>query len=219
MENIISVKSLISKDERQQLYKMIYIGLSVYNRLLDENNELEKSQFFSEIKTKILNFNIKRQFEEDMLVKDFPFKIDIKEVNLFKCKALFAETPNARIKISSSPKPNKVFSGKKPPKYMLKEGELNSKYTRKIKIIMLENNNAKIEEEKCVFIVLGYGINNRKLSHLDFMIPEEDMKSLIDSFDGISEYYETVTLSKNDDSTEKRIIALKEEIKQVVNLK
>lgn len=217
MGNEITVQSLISKDEREQLYKILYIGITAYNRLLDENRHLEASQFFSEIKTRILNFTIKRQFEEDMLVKDFPFKIDIKDVNAFKSKALFVENSFTRIKIASTPKVNKFVTGSKIPKYMLRESQKNSRYTKKIRLFILKNNDVEIREEKEVFMILGYGIKNRDIEHLNFMIPEEDMKSTIDSFNAMNEYYETVMVTENDDYTEKKIVALKNEAKKLIN--
>lgn len=216
METNEIIDSLISKNEREKIYKIIYIGVSAYKRLWDDNKQLENSEFFSEIKTRILSFVIKRQFEKDLITKDFPFEVEIKNVNKFGNKALFLQNGLSKIKLSKTSKANKFQNSTKVPKYMLREAEINSKYQRQIKLFVLENNELEAREEKRTFMILGYGVNDRELSHIDFIIPDEYMKNSIEAFNALYEFRNTVKLSIGDEVTEKQIVALKDEAKKFI---
>lgn len=60
MEINEKIDKLIKKEERDSIYYILYIGVSAYKRLLEDNPELEKSKSFSEIRTRILSFVIKK---------------------------------------------------------------------------------------------------------------------------------------------------------------
>ena len=58
------------------MYKILYVGVSAYNRLINENRDLVVSKAFGEIKTRLLSFVVKRQFDKDLFPLDFPYKAD-----------------------------------------------------------------------------------------------------------------------------------------------
>ncbi|WP_034438791.1 hypothetical protein [Clostridium ihumii] len=215
MKTNFAVESLIKKDDREKIYKVIYIGVSVYNRLLKDNPQLEDSEFFSEIRSRVLNFFVKRQFEEDILSKDFPFKIEIKKINGFGNKALFLQNDFARMKISKN-KSNKLYNGNKISKYMLDEAKINSKHEKQIKLVILDNRELEVQQEKRTFVILSYGINGKEFDHIDFIIPNSDMKSSIETFNALDEFNETVKISAQDENVEKRIVELKDKAKKVI---
>jgi hypothetical protein len=216
MEINEKIDELIKKEERDSIYYILYIGVSAYKRLLEDYPELEKSKSFSEIRTRILSFVIKRQFEEDVLSMEFPFKVEIKDVNAFKSKALFLNNKLVRLKINKTAKRNTLHNSNKVSDYMLKEAEVNSKDEKQIKMLFFENNEAETGEEKHTFMILGYGVKGKEIDHLDFMIPSCDMKKVEETFNALDEYKQTILMDVNKEQTEKRIMLLKDEAKSLV---
>lgn len=211
MEVNEKIQKLIKKEERESLYYILYIGVSAYKRLLEGNPELAKSDSFAEIRTRILSFVIKRQFEEDILSMEFPFKVELKDVNAFKSKALFLNKKLVRLKVNKTVRRNKLHNSNKVSDYMLKEAEVNSKDKKQIKMLFFDDSAVEVGEEKHTFIILGYGIRDKEIDHLDFMIPSADMKVVEESFNGLDEYKQTILMDNNKDQTEKKIMSLKEE--------
>lgn len=216
MEINNEIDKLIERKERESIYYILYIGVSAYKRLLEDNPELEKSKSFSEIRTRILSFVIKRQFEEDVLSMEFPFKVEIKDVNKFKSKALFLNNKLARLKINRTARRNTLHNSNKASDYMLKEALVNSKDQKQIKMLFLENNKAEAGEEKHTFMILGYGVRGKEIDHLDFMIPGSHMEKVEETFNALDEYNQTILMDVNKEQTEKRIILLKDEAKALV---
>lgn len=216
MEANEKIDKLIKKEERDSIYYILYIGVSAYKRLLEGNPELEKSKSFSEIKTRILSFVIKRQFEEDILSMEFPFKAEIKDVNVFKSKALFLNNKSVRLKINKTTKRNTLHNSNKISDYMIKEAEVNSKDQKQTKMLFFDNNETEAGEETFTFMILGYGVKGRDIDHLDFMIPSYDMKKVEETFNALDEYNQTILMDVNKEQTEKRIMLLKDEAKALV---
>lgn len=216
MELNEKIEKLIKKEERENIYYILYIGVSAYKRLLEDNPELEKSDSFSEIGTRILNFVIKRQFEPDVLSMDFPFKVEIKDVNPFKAKALFLENKLIRMKVNKTLKRNKLHNSNKVSGYMLDEAKVNSKHQKQIKFLLFDNNETEIGEQKYTFMILGYGVRNKEIDHLDFMIPSCDMEKSEETFNALEEYQEIIRMGTNNEQTERQIMSLKEQAKKLV---
>lgn len=216
MEKDFRVESFIDKEERIKLYKIIYIGVSAYSRLLESNRELVKGPSFKEVKTRLLNFVIKRQFEDDVLALDFPYKVEFKDVNTFGNIALFLKDGNTKIQINKTSKANKLYNSTKPSGYMLKEARLNSISFKEIKLYIDADDEVKAKEDNRIFMILGYGIKNNKVDHLDFIIPDENIKKALDTFNGMQEYNELISGVTNDEITERKIVALKEEASRVI---
>lgn len=211
MRKIVNIESIINRADRENLYKVLYIGASAYSRFLKDYKELIKSESFSEIKTRLLNFFIKRQFEDDILALDFPYKAELKKVNNFNQRAIFLKNNKTKIQVNKTSKRNRFFNGIKPAQYMLKEARLNSIYSNEIKFFIDSDDEVKVKEDRRVFMILGYGIKGEQMDHLEFIIPNEYMDSAIDSFDGLDEYNEMIVGKVNDEVVEERIVALKEE--------
>ncbi|MCK3712619.1 Uncharacterised protein [Clostridioides difficile] len=216
MEKELEVKNLIKKDDRIKIYKILYIGVSAYKRLLGEMHGLSESKSFLEIKTRLLNFVIKRQFESDVLAIDFPFEVEFKSLNSFSNTALFLKNNSIRLKIGKTFKPGTLHNSNKASKYMLKEATVNSKYEKQIKFLLDESNNISIGEEEYIFSILGYGIKNEEIDHLDFIIPDSNMKGIIDHYDALEEYNEMININSDDENIESTIVALKDEAKRLI---
>ena len=215
MERNEKIEKLIKKEERENIYYILYIGLSAYKRLIEDNPELEKSQSFSEIRTRILSFVVKRQFESDVLSMDFPFKVEIKDVNPFKSKALFLENKLIRMKVNKTLEKNKLLNSNEVSKYMLEEAKVNSKHQKQVKFLIFDND-AEVGEEKYTFMILGYGVRDKEIDHLDFMIPSSDMKCSEETFNALEEYQQVIRMDTNNEQTERKIMFLKEEAKKLV---
>lgn len=207
----INIKNLISQTDRQSIYNVMYIGLSAYKRLLNENTDLVKSKSFCEIKTRLLNFIIKRQFEEDILGSSFPYKVELRKTNAFNNQALFLKNVKYKLQINKTRNADKCFNGTKPSKYMLKEAKLNSIYSREIKFFFDSDDLVTVKEDDRLYIVLGYGVNDTELSHLSFIIPNEKFDIIIDKFDAINEYNELIMNVDNDSEVEDKILKIKGE--------
>lgn len=216
MGNKVTVESIIDKNERLTLYNIIYIGVSAYKRLLKDNKELVNSASFKEIKTRLLNFVVKRQFEDDVLSLDFPYKVDFEEVNSFGNIALFLKNNKSKIQIQKTSKINKIYNSNKPAAYMLREAKANSTYSREIKFFIDSDDEIGIKEDNRVFVVLGYGVKGRELDHIEFTIPNANLQGFIDTFNAMDEYKKLTSEVINDEMTEKKIVALKEEALGVI---
>lgn len=206
-----NIKQLINRDERNSIYNVMYIGISAYKRLLSENSELVKSKSFSEIRTRLLNFIIKRQFEEDILGISFPFKVELRKTNTFNNQALFLKNSNYNLQVNKTKNADKCFNSIKPAKYMLKEARVNSIYSKEIKFFFDGIDDADIREDEKVYIVLGYGVSGDNLTHLSFIIPNEKFDIIIDKFNAINEYNELLMDLENDDDIEDKIMKIKQE--------
>jgi hypothetical protein len=147
---------------------------------------------------------------------DFPFKVEIKDVNLFKTKALFLENKLMRMKVNKTSKSNKLHNSNKVSVYMLEEAKVNSKYEKQVKFLMLDNNEVEIGESKHTFMILGYGVRNKEIDHLDFMIPNCDMKKSEETFNALEEYQQITRMSTKNEQTENKIMSLKEEAIKLV---
>lgn len=211
MGNELKIESLIKKEDRNKIYNVLYIGVSVYKRLLEDNEELINSKSFGEIKTRILSFVIKKQFEDYMSSLDFPYKIELKEVNNFGNKALFIRNNKVKIQINKTKKKGKMHNSNRPAMYMLNAAKQNSKYTREIKFFLDSDDKVEPKENNIVYIICGYGVREKLLDHLDFIIPEQNMNDIIDKFDALHEYNDLINDNNHDETVEKRIVALKEE--------
>ena len=116
MRENITIQSIISEEERNNIYKVLFIGVSAYSRILEENKDLISSKAFIEIKTRLLNFVIKRQFDEDMISYDFPYKVEFKDVNHFGNKALMLKNNIVKIHINKTTKQGYLYNSNNPLK-------------------------------------------------------------------------------------------------------
>ena len=215
MNSKIKVESIIKKEERESIYKIIFIGLSAYNRILDENSELVKSSSFSEIRTRLLSTVMKRQLEEDMLALDFPYEVEFKKTNNFGNRVAFLKNNRCKIQMNKMPKNNKLYNSNKPSKYMLKEAKSNSFYENQL--VFLLDSNSKIGTEK-VYVILGYRVNGKQLEYLTFHIPDKNMINSINYLDAINEYNDMVN-GNNNEIYEEKIVKLKKEAEKIIKIK
>ncbi|HBE9455802.1 TPA: hypothetical protein KNH78_002114 [Clostridioides difficile] len=218
MEERTLIEQLIQKDERIKIYKILHIGKSAFQRFIDESREFANSKSFVPIKTRVLNCLIKRQFESDVLAANFPFGVEFKNINRGKETALFLKKDKVRMNMRKINRKRILCNETKISKYMLAESSVNSKYEKQIKFLLEDEKNIHIGEDKHTFIILGYGIKDNEVVHLDFMIPDENMKYDTSYYNGLEEYKEVINTSVNDENIEKSIVELKEEIKKFVFL-
>ncbi len=216
MDSKITIDSIITEKERLKLYNIIYIGVSAYKRLVEDNRELVNSACFKEIKTRLLNFVIKRQFEEDVLALDFPYKVEFEEVNSFGTIALFLKDDKSKIQVKKTSKINKLYNSNKPSVYMLREAMVNSTYEKQIKFFIDSDDEVGAKEDNRIFVVLGYGVKGKEVDHIEFTIPQSNLKGYISTFNVLDEYRNLTSDVVNDETTEKRIVALKEEALRVI---
>lgn len=212
-----NVEAIISLEDRQTLYKILYVGVSAYNRLINENRDLVVSKAFGEIKTRLLSFVVKRQFDKDLFPLDFPYKADFEKVNHFGNVALFIKNDKAKIHINKTSKARKLYNSNKPSNYMLKEAKINSKYTNEIKFFTDKDDEVGVKEDSRVFMILGYGLKAEVIDHLDFLIPESNMRECLDVFDALDEYNKYIMDDIEEEEIESEIVALKDEALKFVN--
>lgn len=211
------VESIVKKEERESLYKILFIGLSTYNRILKENSKLLESKSFGELRSRLVRFLIKRQFEEDMLPEDFPYKAEFKKTNNFGNTVVFLKNSTSEIQINKIPKSNRLYNSNKPSRYMLEKAKLNSRYKKEITFFIDADDKVEIKENKRLYVVLGYKIADNKLEYLKFHIPDEYMETSLDCFDAINEYNNMINGDNVDKNVyEDKIIKLKNEAAKVI---
>ena len=99
---------------------------------------------------------------------------------------------------------------------MLREAKVNSTYSREIKFFIDSDDEIGIKEDNRVFVVLGYGVKGREIDHIEFTIPNANLQGFIDTFNAMDEYKKLTSEVINDEMTEKKIVALKEEALGVI---
>lgn len=77
-------------------------------------------------------------------------------------------------------------------------------------------NEAEVGEEQYTFMILGYGVRDKEIDHLDFMIPSSDIKCYEETFNALEEYQQVIRMDTNNEQTERKIMFLKEEAKRLV---
>lgn len=204
--------NIVSKEVRGSLYEILYVGITAYDRIVQEDEKLRKSSFFSNIKSRLLTFSIYRQFEKDMLGKSFPLKVEIKKVNNFGYNSLTLS--NKRAKISLATTHNSISLPSK-SKYRVKECANNYRFATQLKFNL--DQDSYNEEPAQVYIIIGFNIKEGLLNHLNLMIPDENMNSIINNFDLLDEYNQWITGTKDEPYIEKQIVAVKKEATKLIN--
>lgn len=224
MDNKINIKSIIGKEERESIYKVFFIGLSAYNRILTENRELVKSNAFSEIRSKLLGTVLKIQLEDQMLSLDFPYEIEFKKVSNFGNIAAFLKDDRCKIQFNKIPKSNKLYNSDKPSKYMIREAVANSiyddTYENQLCFSFGDVNGGQNIKNKYnkVYVILGYRVVGGDLEYLSFNIPDKNMKKSIDYLDVINEYNDMIS-GNNNEVYEEQIITIKKETEKIIKIK
>lgn len=203
--------NMIDNKFRSSIYQILYIGVTAYNSLLEDNKDIIKSYFFGNIKTRLLTFMIYRQFEGDMLGEDIPFKVDIKKVNNFGYNALNLKDNKVKVSLAKTLKqgnlPNKSV-------YRKKDSVNNFKYERQLKF-NFDEEKYPIQDAQAYFIV-GFGVKSEKLTHLNLLMPNSSMDSCICNVDLLKEYYNWVIGPKDEEYIERKIVNLKSEGTKVI---
>ncbi|WP_443660582.1 hypothetical protein [Clostridium algidicarnis] len=204
--------NLVPTGMRQKLYEVVYIGISAYNGLLQDNPEITKSKFFPNVKTRLLTFVVYRQFEDDMVSKEFPFKVDINQVNNFGYNTLTLTTKKIRISLA------KTLNNKSLPnrsKYRIKECKNNFKHGTQLCFSFEEFGTNKYEDAPTYFII-GFGIKNGEVDHLNLLLPDAIMEDPIANIDLKREYCEWIMGAKEESHIERQIIKVKEEAVKLI---
>lgn len=204
------IELVVSKEDRINIYKSLYIGLSTYNRLRGSNIAIIDSKTYSEVKSRFMNFIMKRQFEEDMIPIDFPYKVDFKNVNNFGGIALFLEKGKNRIQIRKCNEKYKYI--KSPARYMLEEAKENpNKFNSSCSQISFFDGLEKKNKFSKLYLMFSYDISGNEFNVLELTLPSNDVINLIEEYDCLDEYKETVEFIENDDKVEDVIVKLKED--------
>ncbi|WP_297437269.1 hypothetical protein [uncultured Clostridium sp.] len=198
MESTIQVINLINKDARDSLYKIMYIGTTTFSRFLTDYTSYTNSESFKENKTRIFNSFIKRQFETDHLPTAFPFESELKKVNGCN-RALFLTDENTKLTIK---KGSKQEYRNNASNYLKEEAQNNSPYSQQVSFFITPTD---IPKNKRIFMIIEFDIDELGISYLRFAIPDQYLKSSIDTFNGLDEYKTVILGTANTPETEKLI--------------
>lgn len=204
--------NLVPVDIRQKLYEVLYIGISAYNSLLKDNLEITKSKFFGNVKTRLLTFVLYRQFEDDMISKKFPFKVDIKQVNNFGYNSLVLY--NKRVKISIA----KTLDNMSLPnrsKYRIKECKNNFRHETQL-CFNFEEPSIKKYEDALTYFIVGFGLKDGVIEHLNLLLPDTSMRYTIANIDIEKEYFDWTMGTKDEPYVEKQIVKVREEALKLI---
>lgn len=207
----IKYLNMMSIETRSKIYQMLYIGITAYNRLINENSELRKSKFWINIKSRLLTFLIYRQFEPDILSEAFPLKVDIEKVNQFGYNSLMLS--NKKLKISLA-KTNKKIDLPNKSKYRLRHCKDNYEVETQLKFNLEEETNKLIPAQ--IYVILGFKIRDGELEYLNFMIPNTDMSRAILNINLIDEYYKIILETKEEPEVEEQIASMKKQAEKIL---
>ena len=202
----------ISNEVKGKIYEIFYVGISAYNRLLQENPEMINSKFFKNIDARLLTFLVYRQYEDETLKEKFPLKININKVNNFGYNTLILEDRKYRLSIA---KTLKKFSLPNKSKYRKFECRNNSKEDIQLKF-NFDEVKVKLEDDKRYFII-GFSVKGGEIDHLDLLMPNSSMDYTIVNIDLLDEYYRWISGSKDEPEVEQQIVRMKEEALKFVS--
>ncbi|EES49877.1 hypothetical protein NE172_10955 [Clostridium botulinum] len=212
LRNKMYYLNIIPKEVRGNLYEMLYVGITAYNRIIKDDENLRKSPFFINIKSRLLTFSIYRQFEKDMLRKEFPLKVEIKKVNNFGYNSLTLSNKKSRISLAKTLN-NMTLPNKS--KYRIKECSNNYMFETQLKFD-LDGYTYNIEPAQ-TYMIIGFKIKSGELSHLNLMVPDTSMDSVITNINLLDEYNNWITVTKDEPHVEKQIVAIKKEATKLIS--
>ncbi|KPU45794.1 hypothetical protein OXPF_05830 [Oxobacter pfennigii] len=169
------IKNELSNSVIKPLYNIFDDAFIVYNDLLDNNKEIFKGQYTSEIKSRLINFIIKRYFDDDMVPKNFPF--EVKAVRMaYGQKRLELRRKNIILTLGKAQTTNTLPSY---AEYKSIYAKGNSMIANQLMI------NIDGGEEKYIdsphYGIITYNINENKLQFLNIIMPDSNYKYVLDS--------------------------------------
>lgn len=213
----IKFLNIVPLKVRNNLYQIIYNGISLYNEFAKENRKLINSIFYRNVKTRLQTFFIFRQFDSDMLSDSFPLKVCISNVNKYGYNAL--TLVNDKVKLSLAKTTGKISLPNK-SKYRLEDCKNNSLVQNQLRFNIDDDNSIHSRDsviESSVYIIIGYKLQNGELQYLNLMVPDNKMERTISNINLIDEYNKFVLSPPiENEYTEEQIASIKQEAKNLI---
>ncbi|QNB45830.1 hypothetical protein BR63_05585 [Thermanaerosceptrum fracticalcis] len=208
------IKKELPRSIRAQLYPFFLSGARAFHEVIQSNSTLFTSTFLTNIKGWLFNYLIFRQFEEDMLSENFPFKVQAVKVNNFNYKSLNLVRQNVIINIGKAKDkdalPNRSW-------YRVKQCRKNKFKAKQLFYDTNTKNNLIVKPEP-YYLFLTYGTRNNDIEFVNLLVPNENMTGYLKKIELGSEF----SLIKNNDiliqQAEKRITSLKADVLKQLNL-
>lgn len=202
----------LPRSVRSQLYPFFHSGVIAYQEVVN-NSILFRSEFMSNLKGRLLNYMIFRQFEPDMVSSTFPFKTNVEKVNNFNYKTLNLSRGNIIINVAKANDKNSLPSRSK---YRLKKCNLNKFYQKQL-FCQVKTKEMVVTNEP-YYAFLTYGFRNNEIDFVNLVVPNDRMTGILKKVDLMSEF----SLYKSEvpqEEIEKRITSLNQHVIEELNNK
>jgi hypothetical protein len=160
-------------------YKNVNIALKAYEEFMNINNrffEIEQSDLFG----RILSYAIDKQFNDSSFTPKSNYSVVRKDVNGYKHKALFIETDDFTLNIGKTMKITQLLPK---AKYKFELAKRNAEYNNQYELDMIKNHENELGIEDISlprhYGVITYGYLNKRLTHLQLIIPDSTYKAAI----------------------------------------
>ena len=164
-------KTLTPKDLRL-IYLVIQDDIKIFKELMEEEKDIFSGKYFKEIKARILNYIIKRSFDNELLPRTFPFKITRKNMG-FNQAIPVLHKENILLTIG---KTNNIESLPSPSRYKKNYAKGNNLLCRQMKFNLSKELGL---EEVPYYGVISYVYNNNELNNLSILVPDNNYKHII----------------------------------------
>lgn len=208
------VKKELPRSVRSQLYPFFLSGVIAFQEVVNSTFVLFQSEFMSNIKGRLLNYMICRQFEPDMISESFPFTPKAERVNNFNYKTLNLLRGNVIINVAKASDKNSLPGRSK---YRLENCRLN-KFSQKQLFYNIKSKKLIVTNEP-YYMFLTYGFkNSHEIDFVNLMVPNAGMTGILKKVDLISEF-SLYTQDVPQEEVEKRITSLKNDVIRKLNIK
>lgn len=169
------------------------------------------AQFLSdadELYGRILSYSVNRQFKKYAPLTAETFLVSGKEVNSYKAKAIYLDTPDYVTNVCRTDSPSKL-----PCKanYKLRLAQGNRESDVQLEMFERRTDREVIAGTPKKYAILGYKYIRGELQHMNLMVPDSEFKSILYNeslLDNIKEYYTYVP----EDVVEETVASLKNDI-------
>lgn len=159
---------------RLKLFPIMKAGIESYKDIISSDRKLFNSSYSKDIRGHLKNFVIYRQFDQDMLSKNFPFKCEPLSVNSFGYTVPKLENGKGIVLIARVKKEGSLPTKSK---YKLKYAQNNNFKAKQLKFDIDKDLKAVSDGKYLSF--LTYGVKNNELDFLHLIVPDKDMNECV----------------------------------------
>lgn len=182
----ILIETQVSNRNRLKIYPVIDLAIKAYTEITNDY-EFFNSNFFINLRGRLLTYLIFRQFESNALPYTFPYKTENVIVSPFGYRNLNIYNDRVIINIAKADNRNDLL-----PNLSMYRKNYSKNNIFNERQLLFDTNEKIVEEKLQYYVLITYKIINHKITKLNLVVPRPGMEGYLYSEDLINEY----TMSK-----------------------